>query len=49
MIKLAILAFLLYIAYRLFSEKPQIGEGRQKNLRNQEPDDEDFADYEEID
>ncbi len=49
MIKFAILAALLYIAYRVFSEKPQIGEGSRKNLRDQESDDEDFTDYEEID
>ena len=49
MIKFAILAALLYIAYRVFSDKPQIGEGRRKNLHDQEPDEEDFTDYEEID
>ncbi len=49
MIKIAILAALFYIAYRFFSEKPQIGEGSRKNLRDQEPDDEEYTDYEEID
>ncbi len=49
MIKLVVLAFLLYIAYRVFSEKPQISEGNRKHLHDQEPDDEDFTDYEEID
>ena len=49
MIKIAILAALLYIAYRVFSDKPLIGEGRRKNLHDQEPDDDEFTDYEEID
>ena len=49
MIKYAVLAFVLYIAYRLFSGSPRLGGGRRRELDDQEPDDPDFVDYEEID
>jgi hypothetical protein len=47
--KYAILAFLVFLIYRWFSEKPRISESRRKELHDQEPDDPDYADYEEID
>ena len=49
MIKYAILAFILFVAYRIFSGKPLIGGSRRKELDDQEPDDPGYTDYEEID
>jgi len=49
MIKYAILVFILFIAYRIFSEKPRIGGSRRRELDDQEPEDPGYTDYEEID
>jgi|GEM_PF-6571114 len=49
MIKYAILAFVLFIAYRVFSGKPRISEKQRKELHDQEADDPGYTDYEEID
>jgi len=49
MIKYAILAFILFIAYRMFSDKPRISEKPPGRLDDQEPDDPGYSDYEEVD
>ncbi len=48
MIKYAIVAFLVFLVYRFFSDKPRIDGSRHGELDDQEPDDPDYVDYEEI-
>lgn len=47
--KLVLIAFLIYVAYRLFAGPPSLPGGRRKHIHEQEDDDHDYADYEEID
>jgi hypothetical protein len=47
--KYIILILLIYVAYRLFTGQPLLGSKKQEFLRNEEPDDPDYTDYEEID
>ena len=47
-VKLVIFACVAYLAYRLFMGPPLLDEEKPRRKISQEPDDEDFADYEEI-
>ena len=47
--KYIILVVLIYVAYRLFAGKPLLGTRRQSFIREQEPDDQDYTEYEEVD
>ncbi|MDX1477655.1 MAG: hypothetical protein R3301_08090 [Saprospiraceae bacterium] len=50
MIKFLILIALVYLAYRLFIGPPLLDQGKKRReIRDQEPEDDEFADYEEID
>ncbi len=46
--KYIILILLIYVAYRLFTGQPLLGSRKQEFLRNEEPDDPDYTEYEEI-
>ncbi len=48
MLKLVIIAFLIYVAYRLFASPPRLDGRRQPHLEEEEEDDE-YTDYEELD
>ena len=49
MLKFLIFLILAYIAYRLFVGPPLLDPGKAKQqIREQEPDEEEFTDYEEI-
>lgn len=48
MLKLVIIAFLIYVAYRLFASPPRLDGRRQSQLEDQEQDD-GYTDYEELD
>ena len=49
LVKLLIFACVAYLAYRLLVGPPLLKEGKPKRPIDQEPDDEDYTDFEEID
>lgn len=48
MIKFLIFVLLVYLAYRLIAGKPLIGSGPKQQIRDQEPDNGGYTDYEEV-
>ena len=49
MIKMVIFICLVYLAYRLFVGPPLLNEWKTGKLKQQEPDEDDCAEYEEVD
>lgn len=49
MIKFLIFLLLAYLAYRLFIGPPLLDSRKTRHIKEQEPDEDGFTDYEEID